>query len=82
MSNTQQVSSNPPLEPGGPKLTIKPDEDDLNPTQTEGYKVSWSCLVPSPSTRTQLNLQVGQSKTVAELAALDQVSFHSQFSIA
>jgi hypothetical protein len=62
------------------QLIVQPDEDDLNPTQTEGYKVS--CLFPIPSTRTQLNLQVGQSKTVAELAALDQVSFHPRFSVA
>jgi hypothetical protein len=77
MSNTQQVSSCPFLFSATPKLIFQPDEDDLNPTQTEGYKVS--CFFPIPSTRTQLNLQVGQSKTVAELAALDQVSFRPLF---
>ena len=40
MSNTQQVSSCTSLLSATPKLTNQPDEDDLNPTQTEGYKVS------------------------------------------
>ena len=40
MSNTQQVSCSFLSVSGMPKLILQPDEDDLNPTQTEGYKVS------------------------------------------
>lgn len=40
MSNTQQVSYVKRYLVVSPKLIVQPDEDDLNPTQTEGYKVS------------------------------------------
>ena len=64
MSHTQEVStaahtvSNP----------YKAADDDFAPTQTAGYKVRKA--KPEHS----LTVQVGQSKTVAELAALDQAS--------
>ena len=54
------------------QLTFQHHDDELLPTQTEGYKVRLISFKISATFQFNADAQVGEAKTMAELAALDQ----------